>query len=181
MEVYGVLPELYSHIYIQSFKHDGSLHRTWSKGFVVETNQKQTVIVTNKTWVIEADGRRWFTKEPAICFFYPDLWFNIISMIRKNGTYYYCNLASPSIYDGEAIKNSDYDLDVKLYPDGYYEILDEDEFEQHSKQMNYSTDIINIVEGQMKELIRRMEACEEPFNNETIRKYYKEYQKNFRF
>ena len=93
MEVYGVLPELYSHIYIQSFKHDGSLHRTWSKGFVVETNQKQTVIVTNKTWVIEADGRRWFTKEPAICFFYPDLWFNIISMIRKNGTYYYCNLA----------------------------------------------------------------------------------------
>ena len=73
------------------------------------------------------------------------------------------------------IKNIDYDLDVKLYPDGYYEILDEDEFEQHSKQMNYSTDIINIVEGQMKELIRRMEACEEPFNNETIRKYYKEY------
>ena len=168
-------------VYVQSYKHSGSLHRTWSKAQVIDVKDDFVVVVTDHSWVVEADGRRWLTKEPAICFYYTKRWYNIISMVRKTGIYYYCNLASPSLYDGEAIKNIDYDLDVKLYPDGYYEILDEDEFEQHSKQMNYSTDIINIVEGQMKELIRRMEACEEPFNNETIRKYYKEYQKNFRF
>ena len=55
----------------------------------------------------------------------------IISMIRKTGVYYYCNLASPSLYDGEAIKNIDYDLDVKLYPDRSYQILDENEYAAH--------------------------------------------------
>lgn len=173
-----MLPDVYTHVYIQSYKHNKKLHRTWSKGFVVEANERQIVAVTNKTWVIEADGRRWFTKEPAICFFYPDLWFNIIAMIRKNGTYYYCNLASPSIYDGEAIKNIDYDLDVKLYPDGYYDILDEDEYQEHAKLMEYSEDIMHIVEGQMRELIRRMKNKEEPFNQETIKHYFKEYQKH---
>ena len=113
-----MLPDKGSSVYIQSFKHDGSLHRTWCKGFIIDADEERIVAVTNKAWVIEANGRRWFTREPAVCFLYQHQWFNVISMIRKSGIYYYCNLATPSIYDGEAIKNIDYDLDVKLYPDG---------------------------------------------------------------
>ena len=67
-------------------------------------------------------------------------------MIRKTGIYYYCNLASPSLYDGEAIKNIDYDLDVKLFPDGRIEILDEDEYEQHGREMGYSEPLKHAVE-----------------------------------
>ena len=96
-----MLPETGSYVYIQSYKHDGSLHRTWCRGFVLEANEDRIVAVTDKTWVIEADGRRWLTREPAVCFFYTHLWFNIISMIRMSGIYYYCNLASPSLYDGK--------------------------------------------------------------------------------
>lgn len=172
-----MLPIVGSMVYIQSFKHDGSLHRTWAKGFVIEANDQQIVAVTNKTWVTEADGRKWFTREPAICFFYPDKWFNIITMIRKTGIYYYCNLASPSLYDGEAIKNIDYDLDIKLYPSGIFEILDEDEYQEHGQKMEYSDDIKCIVEGQMQDLIRRIKEMEAPFNDETINRYYKLYQK----
>ena len=76
-------PKVGSLIYVQSFKHDGSLHRTWSLGFVIESNNERTVVVTNKTWVTEADGRKWYTREPAICFFYPDHWFNILRIIHK--------------------------------------------------------------------------------------------------
>ena len=115
-------------VYIQSFKHDGSLHRTWCKGFVLESDDDRFVAVTNKAWVIEGDGRKWFTREPAVCFFWTHRWYNVIAMLRKNGIYYYCNLASPSLYDGEAIKNIDYDLDIKLYPDLSYQILDENEY-----------------------------------------------------
>lgn len=96
------------YVYIQSYKHDGSLHRTWAKGYVIEANERRIVAVTNKTLVSESDGRKWVTREPAICFFYPDKWYNVICMIRKSGIHYYCNLASPSLYDGEAIKNIDY-------------------------------------------------------------------------
>ena len=126
------------YVYIQSYKHDGSLHRTWAKGYVIEANERRIVAVTNKTLVSESDGRKWVTREPAICFFYPDKWYNVICMIRKSGIHYYCNLASPSLYDGEAIKNIDYDLDVKVSPTGKTTLLDEDEYQEHSAEMGYS-------------------------------------------
>lgn len=170
-----MLPKIGTQVYIQSYKHDGSLHRTWSKGLVVEADERQYVVVTNKTWVIEADGRKWYTREPAICFFYTDRWYNVISMMRKNGVYYYCNLASPSLYDGEAIKNIDYDLDVKLYPNGGYDILDQDEFEEHSMQMGYGPDVIDVVEGSLDLLLKVIDAHEAPFNSREIDKYFQLY------
>lgn len=170
-----MLPEEGSLVYIQSFKHDGSLHRTWCKGFVLKSTPEEIVAVTNKAWVIEADGRRWFTREPAVCFFWPDRWYNVISMIRKSGIYYYCNLASPSLYDGEAIKNIDYDLDVKLYPDRSYEILDEGEYRDHAAAMHYPPEVCRIVEAQMKELIMHMEHSDLPFTETCIHDWYNRY------
>ena len=163
------------YIHIQSFKHDGSLHRTWTMGMVIHAASDGYTIVTNKSWVIESDGRTWLTREPALWFFYPDQWFNICAMIRRDGIYYYCNLASPSVYDEEAIKNIDYDLDVKLYPDGGYQILDEDEYDQHAKAMHYPEEVKEIVEWQLEELIRAMERGDDPFNQESIDHYYKLY------
>ena len=78
-------------IYIQSYKHDGSLHRTWAMGYVLEVSEKRYVVVSNKTLVTEADGRKWVTREPAICCFYPNKWYIVICMIRKSGNHYYCN------------------------------------------------------------------------------------------
>lgn len=169
------IPAEGSQVYIQSFKHDGSLHRTWCKGFILEADEKHMVAVTNRAWVIESDGRKWLTREPAICFFYDNHWWNIISMIRHSGVYYYCNIASPSVYDGEAIKNIDYDLDVKLYPDGGYQILDEDEYALHSREMDYPEEVKEILEEQMEELIHAMEVGADPFNQECIDRYYKRY------
>ena len=38
-----MLPSVHQMVFIQSYKHDGSLHRTWAKGFVLEANEKQFV------------------------------------------------------------------------------------------------------------------------------------------
>lgn len=162
-------------IYIQSYKHDGSLHRTWAKGFVIEANAIRIVAVTNRALVSEADGRRWITREPAICFFYPDHWYNVICMIRKSGIHYYCNMASPSIYDGEAIKNIDYDLDVKVTPRGKIIILDEDEYAQHSMQMKYGEKLDFILHREMEELIHKIECGISPFNEEEMWELYDRY------
>lgn len=48
-----MVPEKNSSVYIQSFKHDGTLYRTWDQGFVIESDENHYVLVTNKTWVIE--------------------------------------------------------------------------------------------------------------------------------
>jgi len=162
-------------VFVQSYKHNGSIHRTWSKSLLIDETDDYYVVVTYHSWVVESDQRRWLTKEPAICFYYKKRWFNVISMIRKTGIYYYCNIASPSIYDGEAIKNIDYDLDVKVFPDNTYSILDENEYEYHSQIMNYSNEIRSICEEEMSSLIKMVESKNGPFAEELINKYLSKY------
>ena len=162
-------------VFVQSYKHNGSLHRTWSKALVIDVKENCVVAVTDHTWVVEADGRRWLTKEPAICFFYDDVWYNIISMVRKSGIFYYCNIASPSLFDGEAIKNIDYDLDVKVFPDESYSILDENEFEYHANKMNYPENLKKILHKQMDELIDKIANKDYPFKSSYINDYLLKY------
>lgn len=165
------------YVYIQSYKHDGSLHRTWAKGYVIEANDKRIVAVTNKTLVSESDGRKWVTREPAICFFYPDKWFNIICMIRKTGIHYYCNLASPSLYDGEAIKNIDYDLDVKVSPLGKTVLLDEDEYEEHAREMGYTKELDKVIHRGLDRLMVDIRLQNSPFEHHEISILYDKYLK----
>lgn len=164
--------EVGQQVTIQSFKHNGSLHRTWSQGTIIELTQDCWVVVTYKTLVVESNMRIWQTREPAITFFYPNKWYNVIAMIRRNGITYYCNVASPSLYDGEAIKNIDYDLDVKKYPDGNIEILDQDEYELHSKLMKYSPDLDKVVHKALDELVEMAQSSSGVFDEALIREYY---------
>lgn len=172
-----MLPVVKEHIFIQSFKHDGSLHRTWSQGYVIESSKKRIVAITDRAWVIESDGRRWLTREPAICFFYPDRWYNVICMIRKSGIHYYCNLASPSVYDEEALKYIDYDLDVKVNPLWQSTILDEDEYEQHSKKMDYGKVLDKIIHHEMDLLLEDIQEQRSPFDHYEIKHLYQKYLK----
>lgn len=165
-------------VFIQSFKHDGSLHRTWAMGYVIEANEKRIVAVTNQTLVSESDGRKWLTREPALCFFYPDKWYNVICMIRKAGIHYYCNLASPSLYDGEAIKNIDYDLDVKVSPVGKVMLLDEDEYEEHSEQMQYGDDVKLAIHKGLDRLMVDIRLRNSPFDHHEINVLYEKYLSN---
>jgi protein associated with RNAse G/E len=161
---------------IQTYKHDGSIHRTWLNAKVLDIRDDHVVLINNRTWVVESDGRRWFTREPAISFFFARRWYNIIAMIRKNGITYYCNIASPTLYDGEAVKNIDYDLDVKVLPDGTDILLDEDEYDLHGQQMGYSAEMKDVIEAHLAELLDRVRSQAHPFDNALIHAYFESYQ-----
>ena len=123
----------------------------------------------------ESDGRRWVTREPAIYFFYPDKWFNVISMIRKTGIYYYCNIASPSIYDGESLKNIDYDLDLKVNPQYGWTILDEDEYVEHGIEMGYSEELKKAIEKGLDQVIELVADRKSPFDHDEVSAIYERY------
>jgi uncharacterized protein len=162
-------------ISIHSYKHNRTLHRVWKKAVVLFQDQHMLVTANYRTRVVEHDGRSWHTKEPAICYFYNDLWFNIIGMLKKDGIYYYCNLSSPYLYDGEAIKYIDYDLDVKVFPNGDYILLDEKEYQSHMDTMDYPDEVKEIISEQMQLLIKRIKNKEAPFDSKEIKAYYEQY------
>ena len=162
-------------IEIISYKHNGDLHRVWQYANIVRQTEKETVLVNDRANVIDGDGRRWRTKEPAVCYFYKDYWFNVICMLRNGSIYYYCNLSSPYAVDSEGIKYIDYELDVKVFPSGDRLILDRDEFEFNQVDYHYSQDLIDIIEKQLKFLLQMIDNKEGPFNSQQVLSDYELY------
>ena len=108
------------HLKIHKYKHDGKIHRSWGEATYLGEDDEYMIFANYKSLVIEADGRTWKTKEPAIMFFSKYDWFNIIGQLKTNGIYYYCNIASPFVLEEDTIKYIDYDLDLRVFPDGSF-------------------------------------------------------------
>ena len=160
---------------IQCYKHDGSLHRCWDRGLVLANNDDFIVIATKKAKVVECNGRRWFTKEPAVTIFSKKEWWNVICMLKKDGVCYYCNIASPSIIDKDAIKYIDYDLDAKLFHDNEIRVLDEKEYLHHKNTYQYSDELDAVLKNQTKIIVERMRKREFPFDDDLINRYFNQY------
>ncbi len=96
-------------------------------------------------------------------------------MLREEGVYYYCNLSSPFAYDSEALKYIDYDLDIKVYPDMTYTLLDEDEYEKHSQIMQYPPVIDTILKRNVAQLTQWIHQRKGPFAPDFVDMWYERY------
>ena len=160
---------------IHGYKHDGKVYKAWDEAVLLEIHDEYLIFGNGKTKVKEADGRTWRTKEPAVMYFFYKKWFNIIGQCKKNGIYYYCNMTSPFIIEDDTIKFIDYDLDLRVFPNGSFKILDRMEYKYHKKQMHYSNRLDFILKYELGNLIDMVRMKEQPFDKNTIEKYYKKY------
>ena len=160
---------------IHSYKHDKSIHRAWDEAILLDICDDFLVFGNNKTEVIESDGRVWYTKEPAILFFYEHSWYNIIGQMKNDGIYYYCNIASPYVIEDKTIKYIDYDLDLRVFPDGAFKILDRGEYNYHKKKMHYPNELDKILKDDLSSLIEIVRKKDGPFNHDLIEHYHDVY------
>ena len=162
---------------IHSYKHDGSIHRSWDEAVLLDIKDNYLVFGNDRTIVQESDGRTWKTKDPAIMYFFLDRWFNIIAQKKENGIYYYCNMASPNIVEDNTIKYIDYDLDLRVFADGSHKVLDKSEYKFHKEKMNYPDEIDIILKDELKSLIQLVKEKKYGFDREKILNYYDLYVK----
>ncbi len=160
---------------IQCYKHNGNIHRAWDEAVLLDVKKDYMVFGNKKTLVTEAEGNFWKTKEPAIMYFFKDKWFNIISQLKKDGIYYYCNIATPYIIEDDTIKYIDYDLDLRIFPNGDYKILDRMEYKYHKKIMNYSKELDIAIKNGLDELIKLYKSNAVMFNSNFNVNYNKIY------
>ena len=163
---------------IQCYKHNGKPHRSWDEAVLIDIKDDYMVFANNKTLVTEAEGNTWKTKEPAIMYFFKKEWFNVITQLKKDGITYYCNIATPFIIEEGAIKYIDYDLDLRIFPNGSYKVLDKMEYQYHKKIMKYSGDLDYVINKAMGELINEYKTnSQQIFNVEKNLNYYEIYKK----
>ncbi len=170
-----IIPKEGAKFQIHSYKHNGQIHRAWRESTVLKASQYILIGGNERTLVTESDGRMWWTREPAICYFHYQNWFNVIGMLREDGIYYYCNLSSPYVYNENTVKYIDYDLDVKVFPDMSYAILDEDEYALHKDMMGYPEKIDQILYQNMDQLIRWIETRKGPFAADFVPSWHRKF------
>lgn len=157
---------------IHCYKHNGVIYESSKVAYVIDIKDDYIVLGDENVLITKQDGRRWHTKGSAIMFFYKKRWFNIIAQIKSDGIFYYCNIASPFLIDDGALKYIDYDLDLRVFNDGAFKILDRNEYNYHKKLMNYPKEINYIIKEELSSLIEMKKSGVEPFNRKTIEMYY---------
>ena len=164
-----------NHYLIHCYKHNKQLYKVWEEAILLDVKENCLIFGNNRTKVIEADGRSWRTREPAVMYFFTDKWYNVIGQYKRDGIQYYCNIASPSLIDGNAVKYIDYDLDLRVFPDGSFKVLDRGEYNYHKMQMHYSDELDKILRSELTNLIDKVRAKEWPFQHDDLKKYYEVY------
>ena len=82
-------------------------------------------------------------------------------------------MSSPILYDDEAMKYIDYDLDIKVEKDGSYKVLDMNEYKRNSSRMQYPAELQKIILLEMQYLKELIENKEYPFTNKAVLGWYK--------
>jgi len=162
---------------IHCYKHSGAIDRICDEAIVLEVSDDMLVCANDKARLIEHDGRVHHTNESAILFFYKKRWFNVLGQLKKHGLFYYCNIATPFLIDNGIIKYIDYDLDLRVFPDGGFKILDRNEYNYHRRIMKYPEEIDTIIKRELSDLIEMKKKMIGPFEDGIVEKYYELYKK----
>ncbi|MFD0672311.1 DUF402 domain-containing protein [Cohnella sp. GCM10027633] len=173
----------YERYVIKSFKHDGSLHRVWQENWQIPRGLLHPAHADGSVWaylndqttIVERDGKTWVSRTPAVSFFLPNEWFNVVALLEDKGIRYYCNLASPPYRYGDVLTYIDYDLDIVLLPDGSMHELDREEFARHKAEYKYSETIQSRIETGVRKLKQAMRGQSSLFGDEHAYRYYEQW------
>ncbi|MEO6050341.1 MAG: DUF402 domain-containing protein, partial [Pyrinomonadaceae bacterium] len=77
---------------------------------------------------------------------------------------YYCNVAMPATFENGVLDFVDLDIDVVVWPDFQYEILDLVDFEQNALKYDYPEMIKRKSTESLEELIQMIIGREFPFS-----------------
>lgn len=96
-------------------------------------------------------------------YYYRDRWYNIMKIFEPTGQLkgYYCNISMPAEFDGRQLTWRDLTLDVFIFPDGSYKVLDEADFEASDL---YPFEVKARARAAVRELIDQASGGEPPFD-----------------
>jgi protein associated with RNAse G/E len=130
---------------VRALKYDGHEYRRWQATYSAAVTGG---MVLEAIFSKVVEGRTpFFGGDRAVEYFYSDRGYNVIAGYAPDGTLRacYCNICTPAQFletpSGGEISFVDLDLDLLVWPDGRYELLDEDEFVQNSATYRYPQEV----------------------------------------
>ena len=102
-------------------------------------------------------------------FYWLDRYYNVFRFHEPDGAFrnFYCNINLPPVFENGVLDYVDLEIDVIVYKDFSYKILDEDEFEENSKIYDYSDELISKTRRTLDEVLTLIKSRNFPFDYDT--------------
>lgn len=103
-------------------------------------------------------------------YFFPDRWYNIFRFEEPSGTLrnWYCNITMPPEIADHTVNYIDLDIDVLIWPDGSFKILDVEEYEENARKHDLSDDAREQVSLALTDILAAFRDEKFPFNDQVL-------------
>ena len=151
---------------INSRKFDGAIHRTWKANLLKKDDSLLILLGEFEKEIahpyLGVIGRGTLSYE----FYWTDRWYNVFRFHEPGGGLrnFYCNVNLPPKFENNILDYIDLDIDLLVWKDFSYQVLDFDEFEQNAARFSYSQEIYENATSSLDELISLVKNKSYPFN-----------------
>ncbi len=155
-------------IVVQYFKYSGDLHWRHDVEYLGEDRHGRWLGGPTGATVQRGNEAPIAWPSPFVQLIAPDQWWTLIYNGSHGGDFrIYVDIVTPARWvNGTRVEMVDLDLDVVQHLDGSVEVLDEDEFVEHSKLFAYPDSVIDRARTTAAELVLGIESGREPFGSD---------------
>lgn len=151
---------------INSRKYNGQIQRSWKAELIEETDSllvffgKFEKKVKHPHLGIIRPGTQSFE------YYWKKGWYNVFRFHEPEGEFrnFYCNINKPPVLKDKVLDYIDLDLDVIVWSDFSYQILDMEEFEENNRKFDYDPSLKEKTLQTLEELLVLIEEKDFPFN-----------------
>ena len=154
---------------INALKADGSVHRSWKASLIDETNELISFVGAFEKEV--EHPKLGFIRRGTVSYeyYWKNRWFNVFRFHEPDDDgnrlrNFYCNINQPPQITNNVLSYVDLDVDVLVWRDFSFEILDLDEFERNADLFSYTKEIRNKVRESLDEILRLIKTRSFPFD-----------------
>jgi uncharacterized protein len=131
-------------ITVNALKYNGQIHRSWKANLIKQTDEMIELTGTFDNEVVHE--RLGVIKRLTVSYEYFPLnqWYNIFRFHEPEGNLrnHYCNVGLPPVFENGLLNFVDLDIDILVWKDFTFEILDFEEFQDNSLLMKYPKNVI---------------------------------------
>jgi protein associated with RNAse G/E len=155
-------------ITVNSRNYDGTLKRSWDCELIERRGSLLVLFGEFESDVDHADLGRIEKGTISYEYYWLDRWYNIFRFHDPSGTLrnFYCNISLPPQFSGEVLDYVDLDIDVLVWPDLTYAVLDQEDYVAAAIAFDYPTYVKTEVERTLSGLVELIESGNLPAETE---------------
>ncbi len=156
---------------INERKFDGTIWRSWQCRLIERNGTLLTFVGIFENDVRHADLGFIRRGTMSYEYYWLDRWYSIFQFHEPDGKFrnYYFNINMPPVLGDRVLGYVDLDVDILVFGDLTFKILDEDEFRENSIRFDYPAEVILNAKTAQCEIIKLIETREFPFDSLKVR------------